>query len=201
MASLHVAPGTKVPKEDFVIIESMPVKSLITSPATGHQQSTRSLPVRGHAWAGDRAVAALHVSTDFGANWVEADLQAPPNPYSWQRWSTDVAFPERGYYEIWARATDDQGVAQPFAINWNPKGYLNNTMHRIAVTLAVRLPRLAQRRRPGKAVERRVDDRLEGGCQLSLGGCGGGREGPLNAAVDVVEAYREPHRPQAPCTD
>ena len=45
-----------------------------------------------------------------------------------------VAFPQAGYYEVWARATDDQGRAQPFAINWNGKGYLNNTMHRIALT-------------------------------------------------------------------
>ncbi|MDF4796775.1 molybdopterin containing oxidoreductase, partial [Vibrio parahaemolyticus] len=42
-------------------------------------------------------------------------------------------FPQAGYYEVWAKATDDQGVSQPFAIAWNPKGYLNNTFHRIAL--------------------------------------------------------------------
>ena len=131
----NVAPGTKVPKEDFVIIESMPVKSLITSHRSGHSQGDKSMRVRGHAWAGDRRVKALHVSTDFGATWVKADLKPPPNPYSWQRWSVDLSFPQAGYYEIWARATDDAGVMQPFAINWNPKGYLNNSMHRIAVTI------------------------------------------------------------------
>jgi hypothetical protein len=35
-----------------------------------------------------------------------------------------------------ARATDDRGVMQPFAIAWNPKGYLNNALHRIALTVA-----------------------------------------------------------------
>ena len=60
----------------------------------------------------------------------------PPNPYSWQTWEVDVPLPEPGYYEIWARATDSKGNQQPFAINWNPKGYLNNTMHRVAVTVA-----------------------------------------------------------------
>ena len=44
-----------------------------------------------------------------------------------------VNFPSHGYYEIWARATDKQGVSQPFAVAWNPKGYMNNAMHRIAV--------------------------------------------------------------------
>lgn len=42
----------------------------------------------------------------------------------------------KGYNEVWARATDDQGRMRPFAIAWNPKGYLNNSMHRVAVRVA-----------------------------------------------------------------
>lgn len=128
-----VAPGTKVPTEDFVIIESMPVKSLITSHASGTELTELAMQASGHAWAGDRTVRAVDVSIDFGASWISAELDPPPNPYSWQRWRADLTFPQAGYYEIWARATDDEGISQPFAINWNPKGYLNNTMHRIAV--------------------------------------------------------------------
>ena len=78
----------------------------------------------------------MDVTIDFGATWIKANLLEPPNPYSWQRWTAQIAFPEKGYYEIWARATDDGGEMQTFAINWNPKGYLNNTMHRIAVRVA-----------------------------------------------------------------
>ena len=130
-----VSPGQKVPNEDFVIIESMPVKSLITFPQTGTKVRSRSLEVRGHAWAGDNEVKHMHVSIDFGATWIKADLSLPPNKYSWQRWRTKLEFPTAGYYEVWARATDDRGRMQPFAIAWNPKGYLNNTMHRIAVTV------------------------------------------------------------------
>lgn len=132
----NVAPGTKVPNEDFVIIESMPVKSLITSPETGKAVAGRSLQVHGHAWAGDRSVKDVHLSIDFGATWIDTKLGVPPNPYSWQSWTTNVEFPQAGYYEIWARATDDQGVSQPFAVNWNPRGYLNNSLHRIAVTVS-----------------------------------------------------------------
>ena len=41
---------------------------------------------------------------------------------------------ERGYYEVWAKAVDDQERAQPMLVpGWNPKGYLNNTTHGIAV--------------------------------------------------------------------
>ncbi|MEQ8603837.1 MAG: sulfite oxidase [Marivibrio sp.] len=131
-----VAPGEEVANEDFVIIEAMPVKSLITSPMTGVETDSRSMEVRGHAWAGDDQVAKMEVSIDFGATWMEAELDAPVNPYAWQQWRAQVSFPQAGYYEVWARATSDKGVSQPHAIAWNPKGYLNNSMHRVSVRVA-----------------------------------------------------------------
>jgi len=130
-----VRPGADVAKEDFKIIESMPVKSLITYPQSGHTVPTghRKLRLRGHAWSGDDMVTAMDVSHDFGATWTRASLHAPPNRYSWQRWEAELSFPTKGYYELWARATNDRGEQQPFVPPWNPKGYLNNSMHRIAV--------------------------------------------------------------------
>jgi len=131
-----VAPGEKVEKSDFVIINAMPVKSLITSPKTGLKTSDKTIEVRGHAWSGDRKIDKVHLSIDFGATWMEADLSDPVNDHAWQNWKANVTFPQAGYYEVWARATDSEGVMQPFAIAWNPKGYLNNSMHRVAVTVA-----------------------------------------------------------------
>jgi DMSO/TMAO reductase YedYZ molybdopterin-dependent catalytic subunit len=131
-----VSPGEEVADEDYVIIEAMPVKSLITSPESGGTTDSRTMVVRGHAWAGDGAVRQVEVSIDFGATWTGAGLDAPVNPYAWQNWQTEVSFPTSGYYEIWARATDDAGISQPFAIAWNPKGYLNNSMHRVSVRVS-----------------------------------------------------------------
>lgn len=130
-----VAPGQKVPEADFRIIEAMPVKSLVTYPRDGLEtrRTTDGLEVRGHAWAGEAEVDRVDVSIDFGASWMRAELEPPPNKYSWQRWRARVVFPQAGYYEVWARATDANGRMQPFAIDWNPKGYLNNSLHRIAV--------------------------------------------------------------------
>ena len=130
-----VAPGQEVPDEDFVIIERMPVKSLITHPADG-AETGREVEVRGHAWSGDRTVERMEVTTDFGATWQEAELDAPVNDGAWQQWRSTVTLPQDGYYEIWARATDSEGVMQPFSIDWNPKGYLNNTYHKVAVRAA-----------------------------------------------------------------
>ena len=130
-----VAPGDKVPAEDFEIIERMPVKSLVTAPENG-SAADRETEVRGHAWSGDRTVSAVHISVDFGRSWMAAELDGPVNPGAWQNWRRTVSFPEAGYYEVWARATDSAGEMQPFAIDWNPNGYLNNTMHRVALRVA-----------------------------------------------------------------
>lgn len=131
-----VAPGADVPEEDMEIIGDMPVKSLITRPASGIQHPAATpLPVRGWAWAGGGPVTAVHVSADFGANWIEARLEEPQNRFAWQRFEASVAFDIAGHYEIWARATDHRGATQPMVVpGWNPRGYLNNAAHRIAVT-------------------------------------------------------------------
>lgn len=116
-----VAPGQDVPKADFEIIERMPVKSLITNPATKSDVAGTSVDVRGHAWSGDRTIAAVEISIDFGASWRPADLAPPANFGAWQNWKQTVSFTQAGYYEIWARATDSEGASQPFGIAWNPR--------------------------------------------------------------------------------
>lgn len=133
-----VAPGEKVPDEDMKIIESMPVKSIITYPKSGAMFDTsKKLSVQGQAWAGEYEVSVMEVSTDFGATWKKCSLKKPANRLAWQQWSIELNFPEAGYYEIWAKATDDQGISQPMVIpGWNPKGYLNNACHRIAVKVS-----------------------------------------------------------------
>ena len=130
-----VAPGEKVKDEDMCIIESMPVKSLITYPKTGAQiKEGKSLKINGHAWAGELDVAKMEYSIDFGSSWTTCDLQAPANRLAWQHFSASISFPKKGYYEVWARVTDSRNNSQPMVLpGWNPKGYLNNACHRIAV--------------------------------------------------------------------
>lgn len=130
-----VTPGEKVKDEDMCIIESMPVKSLITYPKTGAIISkSKSLNIRGHAWAGELEVSKMEYSIDFGSTWKTCRINKPVNRLAWQHFSASIQFPKTGYYEVWARATDSNGVAQPMLIpGWNPKGYLNNACHRIAI--------------------------------------------------------------------
>lgn len=132
-----VAPGQKVPEEDMRIIESMPVKSLITYPKTGAiLDKSKSLDIRGHAWAGEKIVTSMHYSIDFGATWHECELEKPINRFAWQHFTANISFSQPGYYEVWAKATDNSGIQQPMLVpGWNPKGYLNNACHRIAVKI------------------------------------------------------------------
>ena len=130
-----IAPGEKVPDEHMRIIESMPVKSLITYPQSGAMFDLATpLDIRGHAWAGDRMVTSVEYSIDYGATWHICELDSPSNRLAWQHWRAQIRFPKKGYYEVWAKATDQDGVAQPMVIPaWNPQGYNNNSCHRIAV--------------------------------------------------------------------
>ena len=133
-----LAPGSRSDGSDFVDLESMPVRSVITAPVTGARLAagTRAIPLRGVAWAGDHTVARVDLSSDNGATWHQAVLAPPRNRYDWQRWHLDLPVMADGYYEICARATDSQGIMQPHAAaNWNPQGYGANPMHRIAVTV------------------------------------------------------------------
>jgi sulfite oxidase len=131
-------PGSNGQGIETRILESMPVRSIVTAPADGRRypEGTRSIEVRGAAWAGDDDVARVDVTFDGGATWTEAATTLPRNRYDWVRWQASLTLPGNGYYEIVARATDSQGRAQPFrAANWNPNGYGCNVMHRVAVTV------------------------------------------------------------------
>jgi DMSO/TMAO reductase YedYZ molybdopterin-dependent catalytic subunit len=131
-----IVPGSENNGRDFADMESMPVRSILSSHAHGTRlpAGTRGLDLRGAAWAGDDTVRAVDVSVDFGATWTALQVAAPANRHAWQRWTGRVALPSDGYYEVWYRATDSRGRMQPHvAANWNPQGYGANPISRAAI--------------------------------------------------------------------
>jgi len=132
-----IEPGEKLAEtpENFKIIGAMPVKSLITYPKTGAViDAGKTLTLRGHAWAGDLTINEVSLSLDYGVTWKKCNLEAPKNRLAWQHWSLALDFSQKGYFEVWVKATDSKGITQPMVIpQWNPGGYLNNACHRIAV--------------------------------------------------------------------
>ena len=136
VAIVPMVPGGKADDKNFRILESMPVRSIISNPANGTRvpAGTRDLLLRGAAWAGDLTVQRVDISIDYGATWMPANMAVTKNRYDWNRWSANVRLPSDGYFELWARATDSQGRMQPHvAGNWNPQGYGANPLHRVAV--------------------------------------------------------------------
>jgi DMSO/TMAO reductase YedYZ molybdopterin-dependent catalytic subunit len=133
-----IAPGESVPNEQMCIIHNMPVRSIITYPRSGAIiPMGKALKINGHAWSGSGKVNMVAYSIDFGATWKKCALNAPLNKYAWQDFGAEIKFPTQGYFEIWVKATDETGISQPMVVPaWNPKGYLNNACHRIAVKIA-----------------------------------------------------------------
>lgn len=136
--TVPIVPGSTNNGATFRDLQSMPVRSILTNVANGARfpAGTRSIALRGAAWAGEKTVSAVHTSVDFGATWQAMQVAAPANKYAWQRWTGSAAVPTDGYYEVWYRATDSDGLMQPhLAPNWNPQGYGGNPVSRAAILI------------------------------------------------------------------
>ncbi|MEW6207317.1 MAG: molybdopterin-dependent oxidoreductase [Acidobacteriota bacterium] len=67
--------------------------------------------IAGIAFAGDRRVSKVEVSTDGGRTWEEAEIKAPMSPYTWSLWQKRWT-PSAGKHTVVVRATDGRGVTQ-----------------------------------------------------------------------------------------
>ncbi len=66
----------------------------------------------GVAFAGDRGIAKVEVSTDDGYSWTEAQVKDALSPYTWVLWTKDWTPPGPGSYLLKVRATDKTGRLQ-----------------------------------------------------------------------------------------
>jgi DMSO/TMAO reductase YedYZ molybdopterin-dependent catalytic subunit len=69
-------------------------------------------PIAGVAFAGDRGVVKVEVSTDGGDSWTEATIKDPLSNYTWVLWATEWIPPAQGAYRLIVRATDKTGKVQ-----------------------------------------------------------------------------------------
>jgi DMSO/TMAO reductase YedYZ molybdopterin-dependent catalytic subunit len=68
--------------------------------------------VAGVAWAGDRGISKVEVSTDGGGSWNEALIKEPIAPNAWTLWAYRWTPEGGGTVEVLSRATDGNGNAQ-----------------------------------------------------------------------------------------
>jgi len=83
-------------------------------------QIGRSATIAGIAFAGDRGISKVEVSTDGGKSWAPVQLETALGPYTWRRWLYRWTPSARGRRELLVRATDGRGhlqspqIADPF---------------------------------------------------------------------------------------
>jgi hypothetical protein len=79
----------------------------------GHSQVMRGkAPIVGIAFAGDRGIEKVEVSTDGGQTWTQASIKDPLSGNTWVLWTAEWNPPALGSYKIAARATDKTGATQ-----------------------------------------------------------------------------------------
>jgi hypothetical protein len=66
----------------------------------------------GVAYAGDRGIKGVEVSTDDGKTWMKAEVKPPLGPYTWVLWAAVWRPAGPGRYALKLRATDGGGVVQ-----------------------------------------------------------------------------------------
>jgi DMSO/TMAO reductase YedYZ molybdopterin-dependent catalytic subunit len=68
--------------------------------------------IAGIAFAGDRGISKIEVSTDGGKTWEEAAIKAPLSPITWTLWQKPWTPAQPGKRKIVVRATDGRGITQ-----------------------------------------------------------------------------------------
>ena len=68
--------------------------------------------IAGIAFAGDRGISKVEVSTDGGKTWQEAEIKAPLSPITWVLWQKRWTPASSGKHKILVRATDGGGTTQ-----------------------------------------------------------------------------------------
>ena len=115
-------------------VREMPVSSVITSPLPEAELAAGPVTLGGFAWSGYAGIERVEVSTDDGANWTEAEIVEEAGPLSWVRFEAPWQA-AAGDAVLQSRAFDERGLGQPIDTAWNAKGYLQNSIYRVPVTV------------------------------------------------------------------
>ncbi|MDH4275640.1 MAG: molybdopterin-dependent oxidoreductase [Gammaproteobacteria bacterium] len=119
---------------DKVPITEMVVNSIITSLKTGDTVKVgQETTVKGIAWDSGYGIKAVEVSMDGGKHWREAKLGKDHGKFSFRPWEYSFKPEAKGEAVVMAKATNSTGETQVFELIFNPAGYHNNVVHKVAL--------------------------------------------------------------------
>ncbi|MBI1897145.1 MAG: molybdopterin-dependent oxidoreductase [Acidobacteria bacterium] len=131
-----VPPGMAVDPKLMKPVQNLGVKSVLAAPLDDAVLPKAPLRIAGAAWSGETPLASVQVSVDRGRTWHPGILGREQARYGWRLFHYNWTPRDTGHYVIMARAFDTLGRTQPFVQEWNPSGYLNNTVHQVAVEIS-----------------------------------------------------------------
>ncbi len=150
LASFWMNTAYRIPKGKFAIIDRFTsqesekttpiteilVSSLITNVAAGQRfAADRPMLIKGIAWDGGYGIRVVEVSVDEGVSWQTAELGVNLGNYSVRTWQFAYSPRVAGRISIMARASNAQGTSQPRELIFNPAGYHNNVVQKIAIDI------------------------------------------------------------------
>ncbi|WP_407074961.1 molybdopterin-dependent oxidoreductase [Reyranella sp.] len=120
----------------MVPITRMVPRSFVTNLKDGAtlKAGTKTL-VRGIAFGGDTGVKSVELSVDGGKSWLPTVLGRDEGKYSFRQWQAEVT-PSAGDVALMVRCTNDGGLVQPMANNWNPSGFMHNGIETVHLKAA-----------------------------------------------------------------
>ena len=76
------------------------------------QRTSETVTVAGIAFAGDRGISKVEVSTDGGRTWEQAEIKPGLSAYTWVLWHKQWTPEQAGKHLLVVRATDSRGIVQ-----------------------------------------------------------------------------------------
>ena len=120
------------------VVTSIGLKSIITQPEADEILPMGNITILGAAYAGEKHVEKVEISTNDGNTWQPAAFIGPDEPFAWRQWQYVYSAAQPGSYTILSRATDSEGRQQPMQATWNKLGYCNNGIREHRLTFQVR---------------------------------------------------------------
>lgn len=139
----YMKKGYRIPKDPLTplakwdastgqAIEKLRVQSLITAPRANQSVAPGKLHVKGKAFSGESRIVKVSLSLDQGKTWLPARVEPLRKTGGWQEFEGEVSVEGRNQeWELWSKAEDSDGNEQPLQAEWNPGGYVRNSVDKI----------------------------------------------------------------------